>query len=119
MNKNGVGRRCDYCRSDVRLTIAPPRRSRGPGSAGVRRGRPLGVRCGQCLVVFCLDCAWRHFGVRVPRWARQRRGLRVRGVASRREAMRRRVVGLGGVKRFAARFVANEICFYNACNAKR
>lgn len=58
------GSRCSQCRSRVTFTI--------------RRGSPIAIRCADCLGVFCLDCAWWHFGRKRSR-AQWMKGLRVNG----------------------------------------
>jgi hypothetical protein len=55
--------KCDDCKEPVALTF--------------RKGSALGVRCAQCLTVFCLDCGWRHFGMKHPRWATRSGRFRV------------------------------------------
>lgn len=58
--------KCYQCRATVTMTV--------------RRKRALGIRCACCLMVYCLDCSWRHFGIKkAPSWAKKKSTLRVKG----------------------------------------
>ena len=52
-------RTCATCNLPVRLTL-------GAGKPGKRELRSLGIRCCDCLGIFCLKCAFAHFGKDVP-----------------------------------------------------
>jgi hypothetical protein len=58
--------KCYQCQAAVTMTV--------------KRKRSVGIRCADCLHVFCLDCAWRHFGQKMPKWAEHGgRAVRVKG----------------------------------------